>query len=126
MSPRKITDTTDCECCVVGGCISGTKFEPFPVEDRDNTQCNDYVTATTTAAMKTGMYNCTGATDDGGEISWSGGSQSWDGSRGEECFGVVQFSFEAYIQKNDSVSCTGKSWGGRAGCRITCCYIDAP
>lgn len=131
MAQRVITDSTYCECCVRGSCISGENFETKNYDDADRSECRDYLTASTDRATKTGMYECSGRGDDGATIEWPTGYKHYDGSlAGSEgagpCFGVVSFSFTAYITEGSIVRCTGESWAGPVGCSITCCYISAP
>jgi hypothetical protein len=130
---RTITTSAPCECCVTPNtCINASRTEDKGGTKPDGTskqrsECNDYVTAETQQAPQTGIYRCSGTGDDASTIRWSDGTQYFSaGSDIGPCFGLTPFSFDAYITKGSTVSCTGESWAGPAGCRIICCYISAP
>lgn len=115
-----------CTCCdPIGPCISGSNDAPG-TGNNQNGPCVDFVTATTTAATMDGLYVCTGGVDDQANITWSGGSFFSPANQPNvgPCYGAHNFSFNANLQKGDTVTCNAGSWGGPVGCSINCCPIS--
>ena len=119
-----------CDCCVAPGecSVTGGASEGGSSGGDSSGPCNDFVNAVSNPAPCKGLYNCYGGVDDQGEISWAGGSffSAADQPNVGPCYGAHNFSFTAYLNKNDTITCRAGSWGGPVGCNFSCTKITAP
>jgi hypothetical protein len=128
---RTITTSVYCpECCILSDCsisFFGSNFENGVGKDESG-PCVDFLTTTTEPAPQTGLYECKGLVDDQGTITWSGGSFFSPANQQNvgPCFGGHEFTFTAFFQQGQTVSCEAGSWGDFIGCEMLCCLIPAP
>jgi hypothetical protein len=114
--------------CDEGCCFSASIAGFGPGTDQSG-PCVDFLTATSTKANYTGVYDCIGNSDDEGTWTWPAGSlylPATDPGTGP-CYGTnIGVSFVASMQKNQTMKCRGGSWGGNVGCDLNCCLQQAP
>lgn len=124
---RTITTSVSCPECCGPVCFSGSNFTIGTGIDETG-PCVDFLTTITDAAPETGLYECTGLVDDQATITWPAGRFFSPANQPNvgPCYGAHEFSFTAFIQKNQTISCEAGSWGGNIGCEINCCLISVP
>lgn len=119
-----------CDCCVAPGecSVVGSALEGGSDGGQKSGPCNDFVNAVSDPAPCRGLYSCSGGSDDQAEISWAGGSLFFPAAIPSvgPCYGVTSFSFTAYLNKGDSITCRAGSWGGPVSCNFSCTKIKAP
>jgi len=119
----------ECECCTGKECsVSGGAGDNGSGGTNTEGPCVDFVNAVSDPAPCRGLYTCSGGVDDQAEISWPGGSffSPADQPNVGPCYGAHDFSFTAYLNKKDTITCRAGSWGGPVGCNFSCTKIKAP